>query len=107
MALGTRPAIRRSNNESTNMKTTLKITTLLLTAAAPCLAIAAVAGFAEPATLNSDIVIPLIAITGLQLVAMADHGRRQTIDLDAVPAVEARGTLLRRTCGLRPECAAA
>jgi hypothetical protein len=89
------------------MKTTLKIITLLLTAFAPCAAIAAVAGFAEPAALNSDIVCPLIAIAGLQLVAMADYGRRQAIDLDAVLGVEAPGALPRRTCGLRRECAVA
>lgn len=89
------------------MNTTLKIATLLLTATAPCAAIAAAAGFAEPAAFNSDIVLPLIAITGLQLVAMIDHGRRPMIDLSAAPTPEARGTLPRRTCGLRRECAVA
>jgi hypothetical protein len=89
------------------MKTTLKITTLFLTAIAPCAAIAAVAGFAEPAAFNSDIVVPLIAIAGLQLVAMTDHGRRQAIDLDAAPAAKARGALPHRCCGLRRECAVA
>lgn len=89
------------------MKTTLKITTLLLTAIAPCAAIAAVAGFAEPAAFNSDIVVPLIAIAGLQLVAMGDSGRRQAIDLNAAPVADARGALPHRCCGLRRECAAA
>ncbi len=89
------------------MKTTLKIATLLLTAAAPSAAIAAVTAFAEPAAFNSDIVFPLIVIAGLQLVAMADYGRRQPLARNAVPAVEVCGTLPRQTCGLRRECAAA
>jgi hypothetical protein len=96
-----------SNNESINMKTMLKITTLLLTATGPCAAIAVFAGLAEPAAFNSDIVLPLFAIAGLQLTALADHGRRQGIDLHAAPAAEARGALPRQCCGLRRKCAAA
>lgn len=89
------------------MNTTLKIATLFLTAIAPCAAIAAIAGFAEPAAFNSDIVFPLIAITGLQLVAMTDHGRRPTIDLSAAPTADACATLPRRCGGSRRACAAA
>jgi hypothetical protein len=96
-----------SNNESINMKTTLKITTLLLTATVPCAAVAVFAGLADPAAFNSDIVLPLFAIAGLQLTALADDGRRHGIDLPAAPAVEARGALPRQCCGLRRECAAA
>ncbi len=96
-----------SNNESINMKTMLKITSLLLTATGPCAAIAVFAGLAEPAAFNSDIVLPLFAIAGLQLTALADHGRRQGIDLHTAPAAEARGALPRQCCGLRRKCAAA
>ena len=99
--------MRRGNNESTNMKTTLKITTLLLAAALPCAAIAAVAGFAEPATVSIDVVFPLFAIAGLQLVAMTDRGRRETIDLNAAPAVDARAALPRECSAFRHGCAAA
>lgn len=89
------------------MKTTLKIATLILTAVAPCAALAAIAGFAAPATFNVDLVFPLLAVTGLQLVAMTDHGRRPTIDLSAAPATEVGATLARGCGGLRRECAAA
>jgi hypothetical protein len=89
------------------MKTTLKIATLILTAAAPCAALAAVAGIAEPAAFNVDLVFPLIAITGLQLIAMADYGRRPEIDLSVAPVVETHGALPRRICGFSRDCAAA
>jgi hypothetical protein len=95
------------NNESSNMKTTSKITTLLLAATVPCAAIAVFAGLAEPATFNSDIVLPLFAIAGLQLVALADDGRRQGIDLTAAPTTSARAALPRPCCGLRRHCVVA
>lgn len=99
--------MRRGNNESLNMKTTLKITTLLLAAALPCAALAAIAGFAEPAAFNRDLVFPLCAIAGLQLMVMTDGRRRPTIDLSATPAMEAGAARPSPRCALRHECATA
>lgn len=89
------------------MKTTLKIASLILTAAAPCAAIAAAAGLTEPAAFSPAIVFPLVAIAGLQLIAMTDGSRRPEIDLSVSPVRVPRAALPRGTCSFHRGCAAA
>jgi hypothetical protein len=89
------------------MKNLLKTATLILIAAAPCAAIAAAAGLTEPAAFNFDTAFPLIAIAGLQLIAMADHGRRPVIDLSVAPVTAARAAQPRGACSFHHGCAAA
>ena len=62
-------------NKSTTMKNSIKIAFLFAAFGLPCTAFAAYAGFAAPAAFNGEIAFSLLAIAGLQLVALFD-GRR-------------------------------
>jgi len=89
------------------MKTTLKITMLVLAASLACAAIAGLAGFPVAAAASAKIILSAFAYTGVMLVSSFEYDTRRAIRLRPARTVAARPAAACPAYGLRRACAAA
>lgn len=76
--LGTARATRGDINESSTMKTTLKLLMLLLGASFPCIAFAGLVGLSTSAAFfSSEVVLSVFAAAGLLLIGLNDYTYRR------------------------------
>ncbi len=84
--LGTPPAKVRAINESTTMKTTLKILLLVLGAGFTAIAFAGLVGIATPAVFHdTDVAVSIFCAVGLLLIGATDRPRRQLVTESTPP----------------------
>jgi len=91
------------------MKTTLKITMLLLAATLPAVAFAGLLGFPASGALAANLFIAVYAMAGLMLLGSTDYTARRTLREPAVRTAAARSVAAApcRAYGLRRACVAA